>query len=99
MKLDGFPERVWNLSNAPFSEASAGMRSSKRLQRRSRFLRRQDCDFLILIATSISTCSHLFSKSLGAMPAGWIMFGFGILLALGENHRMRHWGGGRSGLV
>ena len=36
MKRDGFPARVVNFSDAPFSDASAGMRSSVRSQRRSR---------------------------------------------------------------
>src|ERR1051326_6561411 len=74
------------------------MRSNARSQRKSRFFRELDCDFLILIAISISTCSHLFSKSLGGLSARWTMFGFGILLAPGESRRVREWAGGCSGL-
>jgi hypothetical protein len=64
-----------------------------------RRIKTQDCDFPILIATNISTCSRLFSKSLGGLPAGWIMFGFAILLAPGENRRMSEWDGGYGCLV
>src|SRR5262249_36721849 len=99
MKRDGFHARVPNLSDARFSGASTGSRSSARLRRKSRFSRRLDYDFPILIATSISTCSRPSSKSLGALRVGWKMFGFGILLAPGENHRMYHWDAGHSGLV
>src|SRR6478672_6777973 len=99
MKRDGFPARVVNFLNAPFPDASAGMRSSVRSRRRSTVFNRQDCDFPILIATNISTCSRLSSKSLGGLPAGWIMFGFAILLAHGENRRAFEWDGGYSGLV
>src|SRR5215475_7846609 len=99
MKRDGFRARVPNLSDALFSGASTGLRSSTRSQRKSRFFRKLDYHFLILIATSISTCSHRSSKSLGALRVGWRMFGFGILLAPGENHRVRQWDGGYSGLV
>src|SRR6266496_32432 len=59
----------------------------------------QACGCPILIATNISTCSRLYSKSLGGLPAGWIMFGFAILLAPGENRRGSEWDGGYSGLV
>src|SRR5216117_3464910 len=99
MKPDGFPARVVNFSDAPFWDASTGMRSSVRSRRRSRVFRRQGCDFPILIATNISTCSRLSSESLGGLPAGWMMFGFAILLAPGENRRMSEWDVGYSGLV
>src|SRR5438552_17041769 len=99
MKPDGFPARVVNFSDAPFWDASTGMRSSVGSRRRSRVFRRQDCDFPILIATNISTCSRLSSKSLGGLPARWIIFGFATLLALGANRRASEWGGGYSGLV
>src|SRR5881398_1923200 len=99
MRLDGFPARVVNFSDAPFSGASDGMKLSARLQRRSHVFRRQDCDFPILIATNISTCSRLSSKSSGGLPARWIIFGFAMLLAPGENRRASEWGGGYSGLV
>src|SRR5881296_1905492 len=99
MKQDDFPARAVNFSDAPFSDESAGMRSSVRSRRRSPVFRVQACDFPILIATNISTCSRLYSKSLGGLPAGWIMFGFAILLANGENRRASEWGGGYSGLV
>src|SRR6059058_5203227 len=99
MKPDGLPARVVNFSDAPFWDASTGKRSSVISRRRSRVFRRQDCDFPILIAISISTCSRLSSKLLGGLPAGWIMFGFAILLAHGENRRASEWGGGCSGLV
>src|SRR5262245_66676455 len=98
MKRDGFHARVLNLSGALFSDASTGMRSNARLQRKSHFFRRLDYGFLTLIATSISTCSRLFSKSLGALQIPWRMFGFGILLGLGENHRIPRWDAGFSGL-
>src|SRR5438093_10801965 len=99
MKRDGFLARVVNFSDAPFSDASAGMRSSVRSRRRSPVFRVQACDFPILIATNISTCSRLYSKSLGGLPAGWIMFGFAILLAPGKNRRVSEWDGGYSSLV
>src|SRR5437867_6991199 len=99
MRLDGFPARVVNFSDAPFSGASDGMKLSARLQRRSAFFRRQDCDFPILIATNISTCSRLSSKSLGGLPAGWTMFGFAILLVHGEKRRVSEWAGGYNSLV
>src|SRR5438132_9679911 len=99
MKRDGFPARVANFSDAPFSDASAGMRLSVRSQRRSGVFNRQACGYPILIATNISTCSRLSSKSLGGSPAGRIMFGFAILLAHGENRRASEWDGGYSGLV
>src|SRR5206468_11409773 len=54
----------------------------------------QACGCPILIATNISTCSRLYSKSLDGLPAGWIMFGFAILLAPGENRRVSEWDGG-----
>src|SRR5262245_22310632 len=98
-KRDGFRARVPNLSDALFSGASTGLKSSARLQRKSRFSRRLDYDFPILIAISIYTCSRRSSKSLGALRVGWKMFGFGILLAPGENRRIYHWDAGRSGLV
>src|SRR5262245_42588179 len=98
-KWDGFRARVPNLSGALFSGVSIGLRSSARLQRKSRFSRRLDYDFHILIATSISTCSRLYFKSLGVLLAGWGMFGFGILSARGENRQIRHWDAGSSGLV
>ena len=99
MKRDGFRARVPNLSDARFSGASTGLRSSARSQRKSRFSRRLDYHFPILIATSISTCSRPFFKSLGALLAGSGMFGFGILLDPGENHAIRQWDAGSSGLV
>src|SRR5215813_7358762 len=99
MTLDGFRARVPNLSDALFSGASAGMRLNARLSRKSRFFRRLDYDFLILAATNISTCSRLFSKSLGGLPVGWMMFGFAILLAHGESRRIPQLHGGSSSLV
>src|ERR1700746_240802 len=99
MKRDDFRARVLNLSDAPFSDASVGMRSSARSQRKSRSFRKQDCDFLMLTATNIFICSRLSTKSLGVLPTRWRMFGFGILLAPGENRRVRRWDGGCSGLV
>src|ERR1051326_8863251 len=98
MKPDGFRATVPNLSNALFSGGSTGLRLSARLQRKLRFSRRLDYDFLMLIATSISTCSRRSFKSLGALHAGE-MFGFGILSGPGENHRTYHWDDGPSGLV
>ena len=74
-------------------------KSNARLQRKSLFLRRLDYRFPILIATSISTCSRLFFKSLSGLPAGWVMFGFGILSAPGENRGIRQWDAGYSSLV
>src|SRR5216117_4220848 len=99
MKPDGFPARVVNFSDAPFWDASTGMRSSVRSRRRSRVFRRQDCDFPILIATNISTCSRLSSKSLGGLPARWIIFGFAMLLVHGEKRRVSEWAGGYNSLV
>src|SRR5437867_9343065 len=99
MKRDGFPARVVNFSDAPFSDASAGMRSSVRSRRRSRAFRRQAYGFPILIATNISTCCRLYSKSLGGLPAGWSAFGLAILMAHGEHRRVSEWDGGYSGLV
>src|SRR5437773_1477111 len=99
MKRDGFPARVVNFLDAPFSDASDGMRSSVRSRRRSTVFNRQDCDFPILIATNICTCSRLSSKSLGGLPAGWIMFGFAMLLVHGEKRRVSEWDGGYNKLV
>ena len=88
MKQGGFHARVENFSDAPFSDASVGIRSSVRSRRRSRVFKRQAYGCPILIATNISTCSRLSSKSLGDLPAGWIMFGFAILPARGENRQV-----------
>src|SRR5215475_6485104 len=99
MERDGFPARVVDFSDAPFSGASTGMRSSVRSRHRSRVFRTQAYGCPILIATNISTCSRLSSKSLAGLPAGWIMFGFAILLARGENRRVSSWDGGYGSLV
>src|SRR5439155_6371792 len=99
MKRDGFRARVVNFSDAPFSDASAGMRSSVRSRRRSRVFRRRAYGCRILIATNLSTCSRLSSKSLGGLRAGWITFAFGILVALGENRRVSEWNVGYNRLV
>ena len=53
----------------------------------------------MLIATNISTCSRLSSKSLGALPARWKTFGFAILLVHGEKRRVSEWDGGYNSLV
>jgi hypothetical protein len=37
--------------------------------------------------------------ALGGLPAGWIMLGFAILLARGENRQVSEWDVGCSGLV
>src|SRR5262245_65621169 len=99
MKRDGFPAPVVNFSDALFSDASTGTRSSVKLRRRSRVFKKQDCDFPTSIATNISTCSRLSFKSLGDLPARWITFGFAILLAHGENRRVFGWDDGYSSLV
>src|SRR6266513_4071839 len=99
MKRDIFPARAVNFLDALFLDESAGMTSSVRSRRRSRVFRRPDCDFLMLIATNISTCSRLSSKSSGGLLAGWRMSGCAILLAPGENHRASEWDVGYSGLV
>src|SRR5580765_2695405 len=99
MKQGGCHAQVENSSDVPFSDASVGIRSSVRSRRRSRVFKRQAYGCHILIATNISTCSRLFSKSLGVLPAGWIMFGFGILSARGENRGTRQWDAGSSDLV
>src|SRR5262249_32250900 len=99
MKQDGFPAQVVNFADARFSDASTGTRSSLRSLRRSHVFRRQDCDFPILIATNISTFSRLSSESLAGSPAGWIMFGFAILMGPGENRRVSERDDGYSSLV
>src|SRR5215468_2515160 len=99
MDWDGFRARVVNFSDTPFANASTGMRSSVRSRRRSAFFRRRDCYFPILIATNTSTCSPLSSKSLGGLPAEWMIFGFAILRGHGENRRVSEWDGGYNSLV
>src|SRR5215469_5796552 len=99
MKRDGFPARVATFSDAPFSDASTGTRSSVRSRRRSRVFKKQDCDFPTLIAINISTCSRLSSKSSGGLHVGWIISGFAILLAPGKNCRVFGWDDGDSSLL
>ena len=70
-----FPRTSGEFIRRAFSGASVGMKSSVRSRRRSRVFRRRDYGFPILIATSISTCSRLFFKLLGALPAGWKCLG------------------------
>src|SRR6266513_2396404 len=75
------------------------MRTSSRSRRRSRVFGKRDCDFPMLTAINISTCSHLCSKSLSGLLVRWILCGFAILLAHGENRRVSESDVGYSGSV
>src|SRR5437016_14671036 len=99
MKAGGVHAGVENFSAVPFSDASVGMRSSVRSRRSSRVFRRRAYGCPILIATNISTCSRLSSKSLGGLRAGWAMFGFAILLVHGEKRRVSEGDGGYNSLL
>src|SRR5215469_4275233 len=99
MKVGACPERVVNFSHAPCWDRLAGMKLSVRSPRRSHVFRIRACGFPMLIATNISTCSRLYSKLLGALPAKWTTLGFAILPAPGGNRRIRECDGGYSRLV